>query len=496
MSTYTDVPKKHYLVGTLLLAIGAYAYVALFSFSPFDISEYSTHLPWNKPPNNAAGKIGAYFSSVLVYLFGAHSFFLASSLPASGITLIRGGGIKGCLTVSLKIIIITICLLTFSIDNFSLEIGPFLLPISGAYGHQLESIIREYIGSTGHFIFIFVLLFTISYDFITTKTPIIINGFKSYTRKNTLADDNSNLSPPTGRNENVSAQEPSVFHKRVDDAQPITTVEKNLPNDEDHKYIPPKPTAFKTSPSGGSTPMNQKHKSISEKLVAAFKDFRISGQVTEIVPGPTVTVYEYQASRGTKLSKMIGLSEDIALALKVDSIIITPISGKNVVGIQVPNEKRDTIFFGDVLESEEFALKKAPLTFAIGQDIKGRPVCEDLASMPHLLMAGQTGSGKSVAINSLLCSILMKSKPSEVRMILVDPKILELKVYEGIPHLAMPVITEPERASLALKWAVQEMERRYKLMERARVRNLTGFNAAWSKLTSTERESFISDIFE
>jgi S-DNA-T family DNA segregation ATPase FtsK/SpoIIIE len=190
-----------------------------------------------------------------------------------------------------------------------------------------------------------------------------------------------------------------------------------------------------------------------------------------------VTVFEFEPKDGVKQSRVVGLIDDLALALRVDSILIQPVRGKRALGIQVPNKTRETVYLGDIVSDSAFRTNASPLTFAMGKSLDGQAVCADLTTMPHLLMAGATGSGKSVAINTLLCSIVMKSAPRDVRMLLVDPKMLELSVYEGIPHLLMPVITDPKRASLALHWAAHEMERRYRLMQEAGVRNIAGFNA-------------------
>ena len=260
-------------------------------------------------------------------------------------------------------------------------------------------------------------------------------------------------------------------------------------------YTPPSHTFFRQSAAMEPLTIEEKQEfeQTAKELVCALEDFLVKGKVSAIQPGPVVTVYEFEPLAGTKISKMTGLIDDIALALKVDSIFMHPVSGKRVVGIQVPNKKRQTVFLGDVIKSADFNESASPLTFAMGKTLKGSPYCGDLATMPHLLMAGQTGAGKSVAINSLLCSLIMKASPDQVRMILVDPKILELKVYEGIPHLMMPVITEPSRASLALKWATQEMDRRYRLMELTKVRQIAGFNSFWEK-ASTEKKAEIRGL--
>lgn len=223
-------------------------------------------------------------------------------------------------------------------------------------------------------------------------------------------------------------------------------------------------------------------------LVKTFADFGVSGKVIGYQPGPVVTVFEFQPDAGVKQARILGLIDDLALALKVDSIFINPVPGKRALGVQVPNTRRETVYLGDLINSESFRNQASPLVFAMGKSLSGNSVCADLTSMPHLLMAGATGAGKSVAINSLICSIVMKASPDDVRMILVDPKMLELSVYEGIPHLLMPVITEPDRASHALKWAAAEMERRYKLMQFASVRNIAGFNAFWDQASEARRQ--------
>ncbi|MCX6119781.1 MAG: DNA translocase FtsK 4TM domain-containing protein, partial [Proteobacteria bacterium] len=245
-------------------------------------------------------------------------------------------------------------------------------------------------------------------------------------------------------------------------------------------YTPPSLDIFKRTDERLLVGLSQKElEATSQVLIKTLEDFGVTGKIIGWQPGPVVTVYEYQPDAGVKQSKIIGLLDDIALSLKVDSIFIHPVSGKRALGIQVPNSRRDSVLLGDVLVSDVFSKSPSPLTFAMGKTINGTPYCADVTTMPHLLAAGATGTGKSVAINSLLCSIIMKSSPDDVRMILVDPKMLELSVYDGIPHLLMPVITEPDRASVALKWAANEMERRYKLMQHAQVRNIGGFNSFW-----------------
>ena len=211
-------------------------------------------------------------------------------------------------------------------------------------------------------------------------------------------------------------------------------------------------------------------------LVEKCNEFDVNGQITQINPGPVVTTYEFKPEAGIKLSRIIGLSEDLCLAMKAESVLIERMAGKSTVGMQVPNHKRETIWLREVVESEEFAGNKSRLTFALGKDINGRLMTTELNAMPHLLIAGSTGSGKSVAINAFIMSILYKASPDQVRLILVDPKRVELGNYDGVPHLYTPIISEPKLASNALRNAVREMERRLKLLAEKGVRNIDQYN--------------------
>lgn len=216
---------------------------------------------------------------------------------------------------------------------------------------------------------------------------------------------------------------------------------------------------------------------LSKLLELKLLDFGVSAEVTAVYPGPVITRFEIQPAAGVKVSRISNLAKDLARSLAVISVrVVEVIPGKSVVGIEIPNEDREIVNFREVLSSEAFEQSKSPLTLALGHDISGQPVVADVAKMPHLLVAGTTGSGKSVGVNSMLLSLLYKSGPEDVRLILVDPKMLELSVYDGIPHLLTPVITDMKDAANGLRWCVAEMERRYKLMAALGVRNLSGYN--------------------
>jgi DNA segregation ATPase FtsK/SpoIIIE, S-DNA-T family len=215
----------------------------------------------------------------------------------------------------------------------------------------------------------------------------------------------------------------------------------------------------------------------AQKLTAKLADFGIDGSVVEIRPGPVVTMYEFAPGPGIKISKIASLADDLAMAMEALRVrIVAPIPGKGVVGIEVPNRERETVYFREIVEQDAFQKSTSKLNMALGKDIEGMPYIADLAKMPHLLIAGTTGSGKSVAVNSMVMSLLLKATPEDVRFLMVDPKRLELSLYEGIPHLLLPVVTDPRKAALALRWAVEEMERRYQLLADVGVRNIAQYN--------------------
>jgi S-DNA-T family DNA segregation ATPase FtsK/SpoIIIE len=223
-------------------------------------------------------------------------------------------------------------------------------------------------------------------------------------------------------------------------------------------------------------------------LEKVLQDFGVSGVITHVRPGPVVTLYELEPAPGTKASRVIGLSDDIARNMSAISARIAAVAGKNVIGIELPNSNRETVYLRELFETDEFKSDDLNLAIALGKDIGGEPIVVDLAKMPHLLVAGTTGSGKSVAINTMILSLLYKYTPEECKFIMVDPKMLELSVYDGIPHLLAPVVTEPGKAVVALKWTVKEMENRYRLMSNLGVRSVAGYNQMLEKAEKTGQE--------
>jgi DNA segregation ATPase FtsK/SpoIIIE, S-DNA-T family len=285
--------------------------------------------------------------------------------------------------------------------------------------------------------------------------------------------------PVTAALENSSATAP-----RAESGVLVPEVSERADSAQKHKTIMPRiaggyklpPSSLLHRPDGAQSVDADELKILAQVLTEKYAEFDVHGQVTQINPGPVVTTFEYKPEAGVKYSRITNLTEDLCLALKAESILVERMAGKSTVGIQVPNRDREIIWLRENIESTEFIGSRSKLTLGLGKDINGRIAVADLATMPHLLIAGSTGTGKSVAINAFIMSILYKATPDQVRLILVDPKRLELGNYEGVPHLFTPIITEPKLAANALRNAVREMERRLKLLAEKGVRNIDQYN--------------------
>jgi S-DNA-T family DNA segregation ATPase FtsK/SpoIIIE len=280
--------------------------------------------------------------------------------------------------------------------------------------------------------------------------------------------------PPPARH---APQDISVKGRADADARPVTLAPRALSGFS----LPPSTLLHRSEES--QIVREDDLRSQAKILVEKCAEFDVRGQVVQINPGPVVTTFEFRPEAGVKYSRVTGLAEDLCLAMRAESILIERMAGKSTVGIQVPNHDRETIWLREVIEAENFTQTKSKLTLAMGKDINGRIVTADLATMPHVLIAGSTGSGKSVAINAMIMSVLYKATPQQVRLILVDPKRVELGMYEGIPHLFTPIITEPKLAANALRNAVREMERRLKLLASRSVRNIDQYNKLFENQT-------------
>ncbi len=493
--------------------------VALASFSPLDPSIYNYSYP-PRAAHNWGGLVGSYLSGFLIFQLGALAYLLPLPLLILGWMNLRGerkafafGRLSG---LALGIVCIALAAQQWAP---ALSLGGFNYRSGGTLGFWAQRLLKGTVGTGGLYIVLFggVILAALMVKQDSVIKPLLQKLALKRPKKKAKAE----VAPvPIGSAEaqragaaanpgpdlndilkKITIQEKyqapleeaakplAALNAEADLEARLDEFEETPAHQPDPSYVPPPATMFKTGATSIAIDEEQRREfeQTSVALVKAFAEFGVGGEVIAIQPGPVVTVYEFQPDAGTKLAKVTGLLDDIALALKVDSIFIHPVSGKRALGVQVPNKKRETVYLGDILQSGAFQNSSSPLNFVLGKGLTGEPICCDLAAMPHLLTAGQTGSGKSVAINSLLCSLILKASPEQVRMILVDPKILELKIYEGIPHLLMPVITEPLKASLALKWACYEMDRRYQLMESAMVRHISGFNQFWDNAPADQK---------
>jgi S-DNA-T family DNA segregation ATPase FtsK/SpoIIIE len=296
----------------------------------------------------------------------------------------------------------------------------------------------------------------------------------------------SGINPPT-QNSPAASAEIEVTDRADTEHRPKTI----LPKIAGSYKLPP--SSLLHRPDEQQAIHEDELKIVAQVLTAKYAEFEVLGQVTQINPGPVVTTFEFKPEAGIKYSRIVSLTDDLCLALRAESILVERMPGKSTVGIQVPNREREIIWLRENIESPEFLGSKSKLTVAMGKDINGRIAAADLAGMPHLLIAGSTGTGKSVAINAMIMSILYKSTPEEVRLVLVDPKRLELGNYEGVPHLYTPIITEPKLAANALRNAVREMERRLKLLASKGVRNIDSYNRLFDDTPSLFSEQATAD---
>lgn len=301
--------------------------------------------------------------------------------------------------------------------------------------------------------------------------------------ENTITEDQINIKIASSNNQPVESQE-GLFKKaeeeKEDKSKEILTLEHTLTVEDEHYEFPP--IEFLNAGKSATKLGKKAVTDTANKLQKTLYSFGVSAKVENVSVGPTITRYELKPAEGVRVSKIANLSDDIALSLAAETIRIeAPIPGKQAVGIEIPNKDKEVVALRDIIDNPAFTKAKSKLSFALGKDAAGEAVVTDIAKMPHVLIAGSTGSGKSVCINTLITSIIYKSKPSEVKLVMVDPKVVELSVYNGIPHLLIPVVTDPKKAAGALAWAVQEMVNRYHLFAEKDVRNIEGYNEALEK---------------
>jgi len=489
---------KHEIIGILLIAVGVFLFLSLVSYHPMDPSFFSYTSSKVKEIHNWMGIVGAYLSGLLFQGFGFPSFLVSFVLVIFAFSFIFRWEWK---YLSLKLTGWVVILIATS-SLFGLWLSPLRiynqdLLIGGFIGEIFSRNLVRYFNRPGATILLSVILIL---SFVLGTGISFISVVKH------LGGAVQKLIEKIGtfkmvRKERAEREKKLVKKKQEKkegkEITPTVVVEKPSPPPKKEEVVKQEAFEFLESSKAFQLPPislldaeTEKRQKIgrdslimnSRILEKKLLDYGVEGKVVEVRPGPVITVYEFEPAPGVKVSRIVNLADDLALALSALSIrIVAPIPGKAVVGIEVPNTNRETVYLKEIIDSDSFRTFKSKLSFGLGKDISGEPFVVDLARMPHLLVAGSTGSGKSVSINAMICSILFKATPEEVRFLMIDPKMLELSDYEGIPHLLLPVVTNPKKAAAALKWLVEEMERRYTVLAEKGVRNIEHYHQRMEK---------------
>ncbi|MEX0619712.1 MAG: DNA translocase FtsK 4TM domain-containing protein, partial [Pseudohongiellaceae bacterium] len=504
----TSIVQKLLREGALIVyfLLGVFLLIALLSYSPTDPGFTTTGN--GDAVDNAVGSYGAWLADVLFHLFGQLAYLFPLYLAYRIYQTFQG--IHEQLEFSWQLFIlktlgfVLLAVAACGLATLHFSVAPELpyLPggVAGALVTDLTVPVFAVLGSTLLFLAVFLFGLTITAEISWLQLVDRIGAWTLSTASQIALKSRKWLED---RQQQLAAKERLESRKRSLDIH-IEKAKKRIPPTISEQ---PRKKAVATSarvqkekqgtlfagvsvkelPAIGlldawheinnSGFSKESLEAMSKLLELKLKDFGIEIEVTAVNPGPVITRFEVQPAPGVKVSRISTLVKDLARSLAVISVrVVEVIPGKTVIGIEIPNEKREIIQFSQVLSSPEFDKAHSPVSLALGHDIVGNPVIVDLARMPHLLVAGTTGSGKSVGINAMILSLLFKSTPEHVRMIMIDPKMLELSVYDGIPHLLAPVITDMKDAANGLRWCVAEMERRYRLMSGLGVRNLAGFN--------------------
>src|SRR5216683_271386 len=533
----TNNRRLNELIGFLLCVSALLLFLALASYSPLDPSFNSASvLTGSRAARNWIGLVGAIVSDLTLQGFGIGAFLVPVFLGALGSRWFRSRKVVSPAAKSLGAIwlLLFVPALVALLPGHSRWLG--VIPMEGLVGRIVGDVLIHYLNLAGAYIVCATVLavalyLTTAFSFASlrvwapTRFAFVValwNRYKDWQdnrakrrmqkelekRRATRPTVTTQLVPARSASSQASFQAPEPARVTGIDRmmsagrseeppqhlQPQAPPEPVIPEVEVSERadtgVRPKTTLPRIAAGGFKLPPSSllhrpdeqqaidadELKLLAQVLTEKYAEFDVHGQVTQINPGPVVTTFEFKPEAGIKYSRITSLTDDLCLALKAESILIERMAGKSTVGIQVPNREREIIWLRENIESSEFIGTKSKLTLALGKDINGRIVTAELSGMPHLLIAGSTGAGKSVAINAMIMSILYKAKPEQVRLILVDPKRLELGNYEGVPHLYTPIITEPKLAANALRNAVREMERRLKVLAAKGVRNIDQYN--------------------
>ena len=510
-------------VGVSLLLLAFLLAASLISYSHYD---QSFNTASKSMTENLIGPVGAHAADLLIQTLGLAAALIPLLLISWGWKLITKQGVS-VIWARLMMLFAALLLISIFLSSFNqpeywpvnpglggvagMIVHTFLLSFLSQFQLGFEAIIIASISLTfGTVFFVFAtglkksewLTLLIPFGIISAFVGKQIINIKEYGSFN-----NERLEPQLGRKSNNGTEKQVDGNQTLDarkagilDGNSTRVSRKTIVQDKakeaqkGHRatnaeqgllallknaaFLLP-PLDLLEAPPSQPTPLDADKSSLSQNaqiLETVLEDFGIRGEIVKVRPGPVVTLYELEPSPGTKTSRVVGLADDIARSMSALSVRIAVVPGRSVIGIELPNLNRDTVYFRELLASKDFEKANGALTLVLGKDIGGNPKLVDLARMPHLLIAGTTGSGKSVAINTMICSLLYRLPPDQCKFIMIDPKMLELSVYDGIPNLLTPVVTDASKAVFALKWAVREMEDRYRLMSQMGVRNVTGYN--------------------
>ena len=503
----------------------AVALVWLFALTTYDSTDPVWFFKTGGPDNthNFVGPVGAFLAEISYQALGYASYLIPVVLVKTGWHSFWCESVDAGYTKLVGAFLFILCVASLlSLGSGPIDVSNTVIQPGGSAGSWLAQSLVQGLNKTGSIIFILTLMFlaiilSTQFSFgraFSKVSHLVLAGLKNL--RTHLAERTARHQRARKRQTVVSKRDESLPNKidpRADvlfpapprkkpagskpverdfDEFPAPQIQRHLTDSEPQgrKVIKPPPKNIEPRkgeysyppPALLDAPQNE-HKIDERELMERAsllsdkcKEFNVEGEVVQIHPGPVVTTYEFQPDAGVKYSKITSLSEDLCLAMQAESVLIDRITGKSTVGIQIPNQTRELISLRELLESKIYQSSRSKLSLTLGKTIHGEPFITDLASMPHLLIAGSTGAGKSVAINSMITSILYRATPSEVRLIMIDPKRLELGMYEDIPHLLTPVVVDPKLASNALRWAVREMEERYKQLAAHGVRNIDQYN--------------------
>ncbi|MFZ5572609.1 MAG: DNA translocase FtsK 4TM domain-containing protein [Thermodesulfobacteriota bacterium] len=489
--------------GIILFFLFLLTLISLLSYSPDDPSVH--HARAAGSVQNVFGLLGSHLAGLLIGLFGLGAFWVPMLLLLAMPRLL---GMPAARSVGLSLLGGVILMVgtgsLFALRKNAYSLWGASYHAGGAIGTALTDFLTAVAKPTGAFFILMVLILiglNLALGFSPTRFAVIswrilrtlwgrIDAMRITLQARREKKKNRLKTQPTRQ-----VKETPEIKIQPPPPQPVKEAPKPQQEEfsfmrDDRDFRLPSIKLLNDPPPRPTTIDDENLRMQSLMVEKKLEDFGVLGKVVAVYPGPVITTFEYKPAPGVKINKIVNLTDDLALALRAISIrIVAPIPGKDAIGIEIPNATRETVSFKEIVSSDNFMKSKSKLTLCLGKDIVGNPVVTELDKMPHLLIAGATGAGKSVGLNSMITSLLFKATPEDVRLIMVDPKRIELSVYDGIPHLITPVVTDMKLATNALFWAVREMERRYQLLSEKKARNITQYNRKFNKEPSGNQEN-------